>query len=473
MKELENKDLTNLRPDYENEIILLVRNRSLTPNALKKELENYHENDIAEVLTLLNGNEQKRILKALDMEFFANIFEYLEPEEAAKYLNDMPIIKAAKILEKMESDDAHLILNQLSKEKRDDIIYSMDEEAKRDLDIIAAYKEDEIGSRMTSNYIVINQGLSVKEAMHELVDQAATNDNISTIFVENEDKVFHGAIDLKDLIVAREGSDLNTLIKTSYPYVYGSEPIDDVIEDLKDYSEDLIPILDNNNHIQGVMTSQNVIQVVDDVMGEDYAQFAGLTAEEDLKEPLLESMKKRLPWLLALLALGMVVSSVVGVFEGVVAQLTIIMSFQSLILDMAGNVGTQSLAVTIRVLTDENLTAKQKLHLVFKETKVGLFNGLLLGIISVIIVGLYIFFMKERTLLDSFLISGCIGVSLLVAMVVSSLAGTVIPIFFKKIKVDPAVASGPLITTVNDLIAVVTYYGLSWILLLQVFHLTS
>ena len=141
-------------------------------------------------------------------------------------------------------------------------------------------------------------------------------------------------------------------------------------------------MLDNANRFLGIITAQSLIEVVDDEMGEDYARFAGLTAEEDLKEPLLQSMKKRLPWLLSLLGLGILVSTVVSAFEQVVAQLTLIMAFQSLILDMAGNVGTQSLAVTIRVLTDENLTFKQKGKLVVKETRVGLFNGILLGTIA-------------------------------------------------------------------------------------------
>ena len=154
-----------------------------------------------------------------------------------------------------------------------------------------------------------------------------------------------------------------------------------------------------------------------------------------------------------------------------VSQLTLIMTFQSLILDMAGNVGTQSLAVTIRVLTDENLTFGQKMHLVFKETRVGLCNGLLLGAISFAMVGLYIMIFKNRDAGFSFAVSGCIGVSLLLAMLISSAVGTLIPLFFKRIKVDPAVASGPLITTINDLVAVVTYYGLSWILLLNVMGL--
>ena len=228
-----------------------------------------------------------------------------------------------------------------------------------------------------------------------------------------------------------------------------------------------MPVLDNGNKFLGIITAQSVIEVVDDEMGEDYAKLAGLTAEEDLKEPLLRSMQKRLPWLFALLGLGILVSTVVGAFEAVVQSLTMIMAFQSLILDMAGNVGTQSLAVTIRVLMDENLTFGQKMHLVLKESRVGFFNGLLLGGISVIFVGLYIALFKHKDFLFAFSVSGCIGISLVVAMVISSTVGTLIPLFFKKIKVDPAVASGPLITTINDLVAVVTYYGLSWVLLIN------
>ena len=180
-----------------------------------------------------------------------------------------------------------------------------------------------------------------------------------------------------------------------------------------------------------------------------------------------------MPWLIILLFLGMGVSSVVGAFEAVVAVLPIVMCFQSLILDMAGNVGTQSLAVTIRVLMDENLTGKQKLHLVWKEMKVGFVNGLLLGSLAFVFIGIYIACFKHNAWLHAFLISSCVGVSLMVAMVISSLVGTLIPIFFHKIKIDPAVASGPLITTVNDLVAVVTYYGLAWLFLIQIMQIVS
>ena len=351
------------------------------------------------------------------------------------------------------------------------MIDALDEDIRKEIQLIASFDEDEIGSKMTTNCIILRENLTVKDAMKELVRQAEENDNISTLFVVDDTDCFYGAIALKDLITARSHVPLEHLIATSFPYVYANETIDACMEQLKDYSEDLIPVLDNQNKLLGVITAQSLIDVVDEEMGEDYAKLAGLTAEEDLNEPLKQSMKKRLPWLFALLLLGLLVSVVVGAFEKVVAQLTLIMAFQSLILDMSGNVGTQSLAVTIRVLMDENLTFQKKLKLIGKEMRVGFFNGLLLGVLSFVMVGLYIMLFKHKAILFSFAISGCIGVSLMLAMLISSAVGTLIPLFFKKIKVDPAVASGPLITTVNDLVAVVTYYGMSWILLLNVLKL--
>ncbi len=306
--------------------------------------------------------------------------------------------------------------------------------------------------------------------MRSVVSQAHENDNINTIYVVNSDGKYAGAIDLKDLIIARESTSLEEIIMTSYPYVYAGELIEDCIERIRDYSEDSIPVLDESNRLKGVLTSQDMIQMVDDIMGEDYAKLAGLSSEEDLQEPLKKSILKRLPWLVVLLGLGMVVSGTVGLFEKVVAHLTLIICFQSLVLDMAGNAGTQSLAVTIRVLMDEHLTGKQKLFLIAKEARIGLLNGFILGVLSFVFIGFYLLLFKDQTLLAAFSISACTGLSLLLSMALSSIAGTVIPILFKKVNVDPAVASGPLITTINDLVAVTLYYGLASIVLIAILH---
>ena len=453
--------------DYSKEILKIIRSNT-SPAVMGGRLQDYHENDLADVMPKLTVQERCKLYRILDTDMLSDIFEYTDEENAAEYLNEMDVKKAAAILSKMETDALADVLNKVEKTKKKILIDLLEPEVRRDVEMIASFDEDEIGSRMTTNYIVITDKLTVKQAMSSLIEQAAKNDNISTIFVVTEQQKFYGAINLKELIIARRDDLLENLVVTSYPYVYAEENIDECIEELKDYSEDSIPVLDNDNQLLGVITSASIIDLVDDEMGDDYAKLAGLTAEEDLKEPLKESMKKRLPWLIILLGLGMVVSSVVGIFEKVVTALPIIMCFQSLILDMAGNVGTQSLAVTIRVLMDEKLSAKDKLHLTFKEMKVGTCNGALLGIMALVFLGAYIALFKGYAIGHAFLISGCVGISLLVAIVISSLVGTLVPILFHKIKVDPAVASGPLITTVNDLVAVVTYYGLAWILLIQI-----
>ena len=458
--------------DYRAEILGIVRSNA-SPGIMRNKLEDYHENDLADVFPDLSVAERRKLCRILNLDMLADIFEYIDEKQAAEYLDEMDVRKAAAILSRMETDAVVDVLRMIPKEKRALLLELMDDEARKDMAVIAAFDDEEIGSRMTTNYIEIRENLTVKQAMTELVSQAAKNDNISTIFMVTADHTFYGAMDLKDLITARQDTRLEDLIVTSYPYVYGHELIDDCIEKLKDYSENSIPILDNDNKLLGVITSQSIVDLVDDEMGEDYAMFAGLTAEEDLKEPLKESMKKRLPWLLVLLALGTVVSSVVGVFEQVVSQLTLIMCFQSLILDMAGNVGTQSLAVTIRVLMDESLTGKQKVELVFKEMRIAFSNGAILGILSFLVLGLYIALFKGKTWTFAYAVSGCIGLSLMVAMVISGAVGTLIPLFFKKINIDPAVASGPLITTINDLVAVVAYYGLCGILLIGVLHLAG
>ena len=456
-------------PNYVKELVQIIRS-GLTKDELMEHLSNYHENDIAGALEQLTPEERKRLYPVLGTELVSEIFTYIEdPDE---YLMEIPLESAAKVISHMDSDDAVDILEEMDDSTQEKLVQLMDDQSSKDVQLIFSYNDDEIGSTITTNYVVIKNNLTIRQAMHALVRQAGEHDNISTIYVVDDEEKFYGAIDLKDLIIAREGDSLMDIVSTSYPYVHDHEHISDCIERIKDYAEDSLPVLREDGTIVGIITAQDIVEVVDEEMGDDYAKLAGLTAEEDLKETTIESMKKRLPWLIVLLFLGMAVSSVVGIFETVVAVLPIVMCFQSLILDMAGNVGTQSLAVTIRVLMDENLTTTQKMGLVVKEMRVGFSNGLFLGILAFLFIGLYVFLFKHNPIGHAFLISGCVGIALLVAMVISSMVGTLIPMFFHKIKVDPAVASGPLITTVNDLVAVNTYYGLAWLLLIHVMQIT-
>ena len=453
---------------YVEELIEIIR-AGLSREELVDWLFDYHDNDIADALELLTPEERKRLYSALGAERVAEIFAYLDDGDV--YLKELSLKQQAKVISEMDSDDAVDILEEVDDDTKCKILGMLDKEASEDVQLLLSYDEDEIGSYMTTNFILIHNDLTVREAMRELVKQAGENDNISTIYVVDRAEQYYGAIELQDLIIAREHTELEDLISRSYPYVMDHEKISECIEKIKDYAEDSIPVLLEDRSIGGIITAQDIVEVVDDEMGDDYAKLAGLTAEEDLNETTGESIRKRLPWLVILLFLGMVVSAVVGVFESVVAVLPIVMCFQSLILDMAGNVGTQSLAVTIRVLMDENLTTGQKVKLMLKEMKIGFFNGAILAVMALIFLGGYIHLFKGFALGYSMMISACVGVSLVGAMVVSSLVGTLTPIFFKKVGVDPAVASGPLITTINDLVTIVVYYRLVAVVLIDIIHL--
>lgn len=454
--------------NFLNEILTILRSGA-DSKTLNDRLSDYHDNDIAEAFEQLNENERKALYPVLGAERISEIFSYIEdPDE---YLRELGIDGAAQVLSLMDSDDAVDAMDDLDLSTRKRLVDLMDDNSSHDVKLIMSYSNDEIGSLMTTNYIVIKNTLNIRQAMQELISQAGENDNISTVYVTNKHDKFFGAIDLKDLIIARADTPLSDIIMLSYPYVSDHAKIDECIERLKDYAEDSIPVIDGSKRLIGVITAEDLMEASDEELSEDYAKLGGLSEQEDLEESTFVSVKKRLPWLIILLFLGIGVSSIVGIFETVVAILPIVICFQSLILDMAGNVGTQSLAVTIRVLADDQVSGADKLRLVTKEIRIGFFNGLFLGIMAFMFIGGYICIFKQNPVHYAFLISGCVGLSLMVAMVISSLVGTLIPIFFNKIKIDPAVASGPLITTVNDLVAVISYYGLVWILLINVLNM--
>lgn len=451
------------------EIISFIRSEH-DDEALRLALEDYHDKDIAETLEELSPEERRKLYHIIGPERTGEVFSYLK-DDVDIYLKEVGLDAAAKIVEEMDTDDAVDLLEQIDDTIEEKILEKMDDKVEEEIRLIQSYDEDELGSLMTTNFIKLNILYTVKQAMRELIRQSEDNDNIDTLYVVDSNGLFCGVVDLRDLIKARESDKFNELVITSFPVLYDHEKIADCLDEIREYSENSLPVLDQQQHLLGVITSTDIIETVDEEISEDYAKLGGLSSQEDLDEPLLESMKKRLPWLAALLVLGIGVSAVVGIFESVVKEIAIIVCFQSLVLDMAGNVGTQSLAVTIRVLMDEEVSAKDKIRLILKEMKVGFSNGLLLGLASFIFIGLYIFIFKKYPMLFSFAVSACVGIALLVAMLVSSFVGTTVPIIFDKLHIDPAVASGPFITTINDLIAVISYYGLAWILLLNVLHM--
>lgn len=452
--------------DYRAEILECIRQSADAPS-LCAALEKYHDNDIASVMVELTREERVKLLDAVGYEAMSGIVSYLE--DAGEYLSDLNVDEVADIIEQMDADDALTALDDLDGETRAEVLAHIeDAEVREEIALLDSYEEDDFGSYMSTNFIEIPRGATVKSAMRTLISKAGENDNIHTLFVTETDGRFYGAIDLTALIVARSEDSLEPLICTTFPYVCDKESISENVERLRGYSEDLIPVLSAEDHtLLGVITARDMIEIVDAERGDDYAKLAALSGEDEPDEPLWKSIKKRVPWLVVLLFMGLAVSAVVGLFEGVVAELPMIVAFQSLILGMAGNVGTQSLAVTVRAIgAVEKFRIKQQLGTVWRETRVALLNGVVLGAISFLIVGIYLGAIGDYSYGFTLAVAGCVGLSMCFAMTVSGFTGAMIPITLYRLGVDPAVASGPLITTVNDLVAVLSYYGLAFALLL-------
>ena len=447
---------TETQETRKNELIEIIT-ADYHADKLRELLSDYHANDVAQVLSLITQNQRARLYTVLSNEELSDVFSYLE--NPAEFIEELSDKKVAGIIEEMASDDAVDLLEELDEEKQRDLIELLDEETAEEIELITAYDDDLIGSLMTNDYVCIKNTFTVKQAMNSLVAQAENCENITTIYVTDENEVFYGAIELKDLFIARANSPLEDIIATSYPSFNANLKIADVIELLKEYSEDSLPIVDNDNRLIGAITGSDIVEAVQSEMEEDYAKLAGLTSSAEEESGVFKNLALRLPWLIVLLVLGMLVSTLISRFDNIIELLPLLAFFQPMILGMSGNAGTQALGVTIRNLS-QLPTRKEKWQTVLKETAISLVNGLLLAIISFVLLGLYITFFKDMVYFKAFTLSACIGGALLLSMTVSGFCGCAVPLFFEKIGIDPASASGPLITTASDLVSALTYYGI-------------
>ena len=449
----------------QNQIIDIIRNTN-DISQLHDYLVDYHEHDIASVFEFLSDDELKKLYACFNEQELSDIFSYIE--DANLYLTDFNKEQAADIIELMDSDDALTVLENFDEKERNEIIDLIEEEVREDIELIDSYEDNQIGSYMTNNYITIKKDFTIRQAMKVVIEEAENNDNFTTIYVVNDDDTLFGTVELKDLIKARATDNLLDIIKMNYPTIIDTDLVSNAIITLKEYDMDSIAVTNDKNEFLGVITPNDIVEVVDDELSEDYAKLAGLSSGEDLDEGIFLSVRKRIPWLCILLILGIFISIVMGLFESAIVAVPVIVFFQSMILGMGGNVGTQSLAVTIRALSDEDLTRSKIFKLVFKEMRIALFNGLFISSIAFAVVFGYLLITHEIinanngfNIKDLLLTAFVVSISLFGTILISGFIGTTTPIVLKKLKIDPAVASGPFITTINDITAIVIYYGIA------------
>ena len=444
--------------DYIKEIVILIT-ENIEDESFLDELNQYHVSDIADAFLELEDDILVKLYEILPPEMLADIITYIDDPE--RFVELMDNEDVASILDNMESNDAAELVEDLvevlDEEDIEEINTLIDQETLDDINLVNSYDDDLIGSIMSTDYIEIKSNYTVKEAMKLLISSAEDVENINVIYVVDDEGKYVGIITLRDLIRARSSDELEKIIKTNYPILNDKTDIDDIDKDILEYELESYGVVDENNKLIGIVNDETLIDLLEEDYKEDYAMLAGMSDITDIDEPIYRSVVKRLPWLVFLLVIGLFVSLLTSSFEQVILNLTTIVFFQSLILGMAGNTGTQSLAVTISTLNEEEKGIKK---ILLKELLTGFLNGLIIGILSFCLV--YLFLLIRGTD-GAVALKTCtaVGASLVISMSVAAFLGSFVPYILTKIKVDPAVASGPFITTINDIVAIVIYYGLA------------
>lgn len=448
MKEIINETINFIRETNDYELI-------------REKLIAFHPADLNTIFSKFTKEIRLKVYEALSDDDLATVFSYLDNPE--KFLEDLSLKRVAAILDEMEIDDVNDILDEVEDEALKALyIESLSSKRKLELQYTSTIKEDRVGRIMSTNYIVVDASSDVKDAMKRLIKEADESEIIDPIFVTENDK-FLGVLSLNDLIIARSPKQIKDIIEDKPVSVNVDETIINATKIIRNYSLNALPILDDGTLV-GILTSDDAFELYSDIVDTQYAGLAAVSSDDLDDKRFFKRLLERLPWLIALLILGIITTNLLSTFEDIIEQVTILVMFQILILDMAGNVGTQSLAVTIISLVhnDNQMTKKQTWKHIGKEVLINVFNSFLLMIISFIVS--YVFISFYPTEHSAVKLAFTISLSMGLTLIISAFFGAMLPILFSKIKVNPAVASGPLITTINDIVAILIYFNLAALL---------
>ena len=415
------------------------------------DLHNYEQGEIYQALT---DEEKNTLYKFLSPEEVSDFFDLLELEadEYEELLDKIDARYAAHIIGAMQYDNAVDILNEISREKMTTYLPLMDKEDAVEIRSLMNYEEDTAGGIMTTEVVSINSLMTVREAMRYLKEVAPESEMIYYLFVTDPDNHLAGIISLRELIVADDDEYIGDVMTERVVSVRVSDDQEEVAQIVRDYDFLAVTVVDFQDHLVGIITADDIMDVIHEEAGEDYSRLAGMSDNESTSDTAMETAKKRLPWLIGLTFMGMITAWMLSFFEDTLARVVLLSAFIPVISGMAGNTGTQSLAVAIRGISTGEIKESSKIKLAGRELGSGFITGLVCGIVIFLII---IVMYREPVL--GIIVSG----SLLASMSVATIIGTVIPLLMNKAGIDPAIASGPFITTANDIISLLIYFALA------------
>lgn len=436
-------------------------NYKMSDLQLKKELLKMYPADIAVLFENSEEAFQDQIFKVIDKKTFSKVIPELVTAVVIKFFRRISDKDRKIIMELLESDDLKTILDLYDLEEQQKYLSLLSKQNQIKLAKLLSYEEDNAASIMSTDYISIDRDLSIKEATNYVITSITDKAYIDTLFVVDKKKLL-GIIDIKDLIIARPNDDINEIMESKFPYVLEKNHIDLAISKIKDYDINVLPVLNENHELLGIITADDVLDKMAEEHESDYQALVAVTDHTDELPPIKRSIQ-RLPWLLTSVILNLLIASFLTIFHATLEEVVALVLFQPMILGMAGNIGTQSLAVTILGIHSEEIKPR---HHVFKELLISFTNSLIIGIIAVAIVWLFLYIIPAEHV-NATRISIVVGLSLFSSMFLSGMAGVFIPIILNKLGIDEAIASGPLISTVNDFTALGSYFLIATLLLIS------
>lgn len=450
--EIENKE--NLQEEVYNQALL---DRQLAEDNLddfREEFLSMHHYEQSEYFEDTTDENRQKIFQFLSPTEVANFFDQLDidDEDYEDLFDKMNATYASHILEEMSYDNAVDILNELSKSKVASLLTLMNKEDANEIKALLHYEEDTAGGIMTTEFLSLKSQTPVKEALMHVKGQAPDAETIYVIFVINDDEELVGVLSLRDLIVAENDAYIEDIMSERVISVNVADDQEDVAQIMRDYDFIAVPVVDYQDHLLGIITIDDILDVMDEEASEDYSRLAGVSDIDSTNDSVVKTAIKRLPWLIILTFLGMITATILGSFEETLEKVALLAAFIPIISGMSGNSGTQSLAVSVRNITTGEINEQSKFKIALREAGSGLLSGLVCSIVLfTIIVAIY----------HQPLLALIVGGSLTCAMTVGTLVGSMIPLLMNKINIDPAVASGPFITTINDIISMLIYFGLA------------
>lgn len=431
---------------------------------LEEALQQNRLQDFRENFLALHIYEQGQFYQSLDASKRRLLYAYLSPKELAdmfdsledtdemkSYLEEMRPTYAAEMLGDMYTDNAVDLMKTLPKHQLAQYLTLMDSEEATEIKDLLHYEDDTAGSIMTTEYVAIVANQTVRSAMYVLKSQADMAETIYYIYVIDQDERLVGVISLRDLIINDDDRMIEDVMSKRVISVHVGDDQEDVAQTFRDYDFLALPVIDYDDGLLGIVTVDDIIDVIDDEAASDYSGLAGVNVEEVSENPV-KAASRRLPWLITLLFLGMATASLISHYEELVNEASILAVFISLITGTAGNAGTQSLAVAVRRIAMNDDKEKTIWRTVIGEVLTGLVTGAITGLTIFLIVTIW----KGNPILGF-----VIGMAMMCAITVANLAGSLIPMLMDKLGFDPAVASGPFITTLSDLTSVLIYFNIA------------